>query len=389
MIGKIYISHQTQQGTNQFTSVPFHDASITWKQDEASTLEFKSPQLFHEGDRVRYQSDITNFGGQIYKITQKYGDDNTYSCISYQRLYHDKISLSCKNKTSSQIMKLALQKSKNNFRTSGIKNTSVVHSNLKWSNTSLWEIATQLCWLEHQGGYECECSIDSDGTLHFGYSPHQQKGYLFTEAIDYSEEHDSSDIITNYRVLYKGKTLASAEASKGLLAIWGYVGEEEDCTVTQTSSKSKTTTSTATGARDDAQIKKYNISKSVVNQALSIAKEGKSDYDNLKLLYNWCDKAISYKYYNNTKHGASGTLKHRSGNCCDNAHLLIAMARSVGIKARYCHAKQGDKGHVYGEYYVKNKWFVCDTGVTSTGRYWGSHCNYAGGTDVRYDKLPF
>ena len=143
------------------------------------------------------------------------------------------------------------------------------------------------------------------------------------------------------------------------------------------------------GLKDDAQIKKYNIPSNVVKQATSLIKATDTPYQRLRKLYNWEDKAVSYQSYNNTRYGASGTLKHRRGNCCDNANLLIAMARSVGIKARYCHAKSGAKGHVYGEYYVNGKWFVVDTGVTSTGRYWGSHCNYAGGTDYRYDRLPF
>ena len=59
--------------------------------------------------------------------------------------------------------------SKNNFSTSGIKKTSVIHSNLKWENTSIWEIAQQLCWLEHQAGYEVRS---------FGYDPYNAKEFV-------------------------------------------------------------------------------------------------------------------------------------------------------------------------------------------------------------------
>ena len=146
---------------------------------------------------------------------------------------------------------------------------------------------------------------------------------------------------------------------------------------------------TSDNLRDNAQISKYNIPSAVVNQALKIAKTGNSDYNNLKLLYNWCNKNIGYQSYASTRYGASGTLSKRKGNCCDNANLLIAMARSIGIKCRYCHARNSKGGHIYGEYYVNKKWLVVDTGTSSTTKYWGDHWNGYGGTVKRYDKLPF
>ena len=293
--------------------------------------------------------------------------------------------------TASQIMKKVLKLSKNNFRTSGIKQTELVHEYLKWENTSIWDIACQLAWLESQVGFVINTYVDADGTLVFGYASEQQTGYSFSSVFDYTEDYDSSDLITASRVTYNGKTLANVTASSGLVAKWGYVSEIEECQAETggAGSNSKTSTKSSGKLRDDAQIKKYNIPSDIVNQALKVAKEGNTPKANLKLIYEWCNKNIGYTFYYNTRYGASGTLKKRTGNCCDNAHVMIGMARSVGIKARYCHAKAGKKGHVYGEYYVDGGWIVIDTGTSSTTKYYGGHSNYAGGTDSRYDKLPF
>ena len=352
-------------------------------------MNFKSPVKLEEADRIRYKSDTTDFGGQIYKVKKTLGGDYDYEAISYLRLYHDKVTCSYVNLTSSQILKKVLKLSQNDFVTSGIKDTTLVHQSLKWDKTSIWDIAQQLCWLEHQAGYEVRCSVDANGTLLFNYLDEQQTGYTFTSAIDYDESYDSTDLITATKIVYDGKTIANATASKDIIAKWGYVTEIEDCESKSTGSSTSTTSTTSTGLKDTAQISKYNIPSKIVNQALSIAKQGNSQYDNLRLLYNWCNKNIGYVGYSNSKRGALGCLNKRGGNCCDNANLMIAMARSIGIKCRYAHAKQGANGHVYGEYYVNNKWLVVDTGTRSTTKYFGSHWNGFGGTDARYEVLSF
>lgn len=389
-IGVLYYSHSTKRNSAKFKSIPFHDASIDWKRNEASTMSFQSPIKLEEADRVRYKSNTTDFGGQIYNIKKSVNGDYNYEVISYLRLYHDKVSASFKNMTSSQIMKKVLKLSKNNFSTSGIKKTSVIHSNVKWENTSIWEIAQQLCWLEHQAGYEVRCQVDANGTLLFNYIPKQQKGYSFKTVLDYEENYDSSDIITQFNVTYKGKVVASAKGDPKLIAKWGYVSDSEECpNATNSSTTASASIKADTSIKDTAQIQKYNIPSKIVQLALSIAKKDNSDYDNLKLLYNWVNKNIAYVGYANSVRGALGCLNKRGGNCCDNANLMIGLARSIGIKCRYCHAKAGSNGHVYGEYYINKKWFVVDTGTKSTSKYWGSHWNGFGGTDKRYDVLPF
>ena len=392
-IGTLYYSHSTSRGSAKFKSLPFYDANIEWKKNEASTMSFKSPTKLAEADRIRYKNiDGKDFGGQIYRIKKNANKDYTYDVISYLRLYHDKVTCSFKNKTSSQIMKNVLKLSKNNFRTSGIKDTKVVHSSLKWENTPIWEIAQQLCWLEHEAGYEVRCQVDANGTLLFNYIPKQQNGYSFSSVLDYDEEYDSSDIITQFSVDFNGKKVFTATASKGIIAKWGYVSDSEDCSTNSNDSSSSSKTTKNDELKDTAMIQKYNIPSKIVNQAISIAKKGNSDYQNLKLLFDWMNKNISYVGYSNSKRGASGCLSKRGGNCCDNANLLIAMARAIGIKCRYAQAKQGSNGHVYGEYFVNNKWLVVDTGTTASKNrnvYWGSHWNGFGGTDARYETLSF
>jgi len=391
-IGTLYYSHSTARANAEFKSIPFHSASIDWKREDASTMSFKSPVKLAEADRIRYKSDTTDFGGQIYKVKKAVGDDYSYDVISYVRLYHDKVTCSYSNLTSAQIMRKVLKLSKNDFSTSGVKDTKLVHSSLKWENKSIWEIALQLCWLEHQAGFEVRAKVDANGTLLFNFADEQQMGYSFTTVLDYDEEHDSSDLITNASVIFNNKEIANATASSNIIAKWGYVSEVEDCTTQQSKSSATTTSSTAntsSNLRNDAMIRKYNIPSKVVNQALAVAKQGNTQYDNMKLLYNWCNKHIGYVGYSNTKRGALGTLNKRGGNCCDNANLLIAMARSIGIQCRYAHAKQGSQGHVYGEYYINGKWITVDTGTRSTTQYWNGHWSGFGGTDARYERLPF
>lgn len=388
-IGTLYYSHSTSRGTANFQSIPFHSASIDWKREEASTMSFSSPIKLEEADRIRYKSDTTDFGGQIYKIKKSAGEDYQYEVISYLRLYHDKVTCSYKNLTSSQILKKVLKLSKNNFVTSGIKDTKIIHSNLKWENTSIWDIAQQLCWLEHQGGYEVRAKVDANGTLLFNYTPKQQNGYSFTNVYDYSEDYDSSDLITQAKVTFNGKTIANTNASSSIIAKWGYVSEVEECQASSPSSSGTSNIQTNDSLRDDGQIQKYHIPNDVVTQALKIAKVGNSDYDNLKLLFEWENKNVAYEGYANTRYGASGTLKKRKGNCCDNANLMIALARSIGIKCRYCHSRNSKGGHIYGEYYINKKWIVVDTGTSSSTKYWNGHWNGFGGTVRRYETLPF
>ena len=90
----------------------------------------------------------------------------------------------------------------------------------------------------------------------------------------------------------------------------------------------------------------------------------KDDVDKVKALFNYVRDNIVYDYYYNTHHGAVGTLNAKSGNCVDQAHLLIAMYRTAGYKARYVHGtcvfSDGTFGHVWTQVKVGNTWIVGD-----------------------------
>ena len=56
-----------------------------------------------------------------------------------------------------------------------------------------------------------------------------------------------------------------------------------------------------------------------------------------KNIYYWVRDNIQYENYPNTRKGAYKTLKEKSGNCCDQAHLLVALLRADGIPTCYAH----------------------------------------------------
>lgn len=85
-------------------------------------------------------------------------------------------------------------------------------------------------------------------------------------------------------------------------------------------------------------------------------------------VWNWTYSNIRYEGYNDTKKGANGILRDKQGNCCDHAHLNVAIWRGAGGTAKYCrcpgHAwayfKTTDAGWIYidtaGNYGCGNTW---------------------------------
>ena len=384
-IGTLYYSHSTSRGEATFTSIPFYDASIEWNKTEASTMSFKSPVKLAEADRIRYEATDTrrNFGGQVTKVKATAKDDYEYEVISYLRLYHSKITFSCKNMTASKIMKKILKKDANKLSTAGITETSIIHGKLKWVNTSIWDIANQLCYLEHKFGNDIGCHIDENGTMRFGYSLNNQEGYVFTNVLDYSEEYDSSDFITQYSVTYNGKVVASSSANQSLIAKWGVISEVEDCTTsTSTSSSAGKTATTTTDANAEANIKKWNIESKIVKQAQSITSGKKSDKAKAKAIWKWMRSNIKYSYYACTRKNALGTLKARAGNCADQTHLYMCLALASGLTVRCNHIN----GHFFPQTKIDGKWFDTDT-VTRRG--WGGHWGNGGHWAYHYDPHKF
>ena len=253
-IGTLYYSHSTARGQAEFSSMPFHGATITHNRDKASSMTFKSNVKLEEADRIIYQ-DLTNnktFGGQVVKRTKTLAGDFTYEVMDYTRLYQSKVSVSTSNRTSSQILKKLMKNNPNGLSTSGIQNTSYIHAYLKWDNASLWTIIEQLAWLEWKAGNYIYYDIDYTGNLIWKEIPQNVEGYVFSQAYDYTDSHDSSGIITQGILINsKNGKHVDAFASNDMIAKWGYVAEIATCTPPSSNKKTnknnksncKTTTS--------------------------------------------------------------------------------------------------------------------------------------------------
>ena len=117
--------------------------------------------------------------------------------------------------------------------------------------------------------------------------------------------------------------------------------------------------------------------KSVVN---SITSGLTSDYQKALAIYNYVRDKVSYSFYYDTRYGAAGTLSAKTGNCVDQAHLVIAMARTAGLAARYVHgtcyftSSGSTYGHVWAQILVDGKWVVAD--ATSARNSFGNVVNW-------------
>ena len=91
-----------------------------------------------------------------------------------------------------------------------------------------------------------------------------------------------------------------------------------------------------------------------------------TDFEKANAIFDFVRNKISYTFYYNTRYGASGTLSAGTGNCVDQAHLVIAMFRTAGLAARYVHgtckftSSGSTYGHVWAQVLVDGKWLVAD-----------------------------
>ena len=74
---------------------------------------------------------------------------------------------------------------------------------------------------------------------------------------------------------------------------------------------------------------------------------------------------IAYAGYYDTTRGAKKTLTDKRGNCCDQAHLVIALFRAADLPARYVHGtctfSSGPIGHVWAQVLIGDTWVVADS----------------------------
>jgi len=128
----------------------------------------------------------------------------------------------------------------------------------------------------------------------------------------------------------------------------------------------------------------------IASQALILCEQG--TYETAENIFNWVRDNCEYSFYYNTKYGAVQMLNTKNGNCIDHSHLIVALARTAGIPARYAHAQcqfsTMTVGHVWAELYIKGKWYTAD--ATSYRNTFGTQNNckilYMKG---RYLQLPF
>ena len=128
-------------------------------------------------------------------------------------------------------------------------------------------------------------------------------------------------------------------------------------------------------ASTNCPIDNSNI-KSTVN---SITSGLSTTLEKARAIYNYVRDAVSYSFYYNTKYGAAGTLSSKTGNCVDQAHLLVSMYRTAGIAARYVHgtcrfSSGSTYGHVWAQVLVDGQWYVVD--ATSTRNSFGNIVNW-------------
>lgn len=142
---------------------------------------------------------------------------------------------------------------------------------------------------------------------------------------------------------------------------------------TTTTTTTKTTTTQSSKYTKEELAKYLSESKNCQVENAAIEKLADSLTGSLKdvtekatAVYNYVRDKISYSNYNNTKKGAVKTLNDKTGNCVDQAHLLVALARASGIPARYVHGSNCKFtsglvcGHVWVQLLINDVWVVAD-----------------------------
>ncbi len=160
------------------------------------------------------------------------------------------------------------------------------------------------------------------------------------------------------------------------------------------SSSSETVASALANSSFSKYLKPTGNCQSTNAKIVSLAKslQGSSTYQTMANIFYYVRNKVTYSSYYNTRKGALGTLSSRYANCCDQAHLLIAMLRAAGIPAYYGHAtcrfRSGlQTGHVFAYAYVNGKWLLVDP--VSTGNQINNPTWTLKSSIKTYTSLPF
>ena len=77
----------------------------------------------------------------------------------------------------------------------------------------------------------------------------------------------------------------------------------------------------------------HQVFRDLINSRFKVPGDLVSTASNI---YHFVRDEIKYEDYSNTRKGAFRTLQERCGNCCDQAHLLVALLRTAEIPSLLC-----------------------------------------------------
>ena len=114
---------------------------------------------------------------------------------------------------------------------------------------------------------------------------------------------------------------------------------------------------------------KITITPAIKKQANNLTKGLTTVLAKATAIFNFVKNNISYTYYNNSNKGAAQTLATRTGNCCDQTNLLVALCRASGIPVKYAHGRdtyfyysgKTYAGHVWAQILIGDIWYAADT----------------------------
>lgn len=261
MTARLYTKYQPLNNltstSNQFTETPIlDDWQIKRDWNKAGSLTFKSPEKLQEGTHVKLESpDHRTFGGMIVKPAEQANDFYSYDCLDYKRFLLISLSKSFTNKRASDIVKWLKKQVDNSILTWKITNTKNVYSSLAWKDTTVLEIISQLLNLEYKKGTLIYFDVDETGKLTFKPYPEKVEGYSLSDAFDYTNSIDYTDIATGYTLYDTDNSVLKTYDNTSLQAIWGSIDV----------SKSLGDTSTSKSSNSDDDIKKIvaSINKSM------------------------------------------------------------------------------------------------------------------------------
>ena len=133
----------------------------------------------------------------------------------------------------------------------------------------------------------------------------------FSRILTFYKENDK--YMPNYCVIKYGSGSSSSSTSVGGLNVKN--------TITNLAPYLKATTNCQVTA------------SSIKNKAAALTSGLTSVKEKALAIFNYVRDQVSYSFYYDTAYGATGTLSRGYGNCVDQAHLVVALARAAGIPA--------------------------------------------------------